>query len=520
MKKIFLLALSAFTLSAMAQDPYLNNTLVNTSDLFGTSRFVGMGGALGALGADISVTSSNPAGTALITKHDVSLTAGGSWLGNNSARQYADGAFAQFDQMGAVVSFRGSGKLRNFNIAFNYQKKIDYNSSFYGEAFTAGSWADQLWGLSWEAYDNRNSLYHSNPDNYFNTIYELADRTGLFARTGEEIEKSDDDMNSTLGVVRGSLSSYDVNFSFNLSNRIYLGVTVGVDNVDFRRTTDYMEERADVDGNFQDFGYYNEQVVSGNGYNLKFGAIVRPFESSPFRVGFTVETPTWYSLTYVDDQSLTTQYALEDKNKLVYDPDNFHEYYVYDLSDSYINYLEYYLNTPWKVRVQAGSTVSNFLAWGVEYEFANYPGSTMRFPSSYGSVIDYGFKEMTRSQLKPQHTFRAGIELKPTSALSLRAGYNFISSTTSPDSYWDPMEADCSVAYPTGLDYMNMSDTHIVTAGLGYRYKWLYADIAYKYRHQTGDYYAFNSYWSNTSAVSIPVDLTKHSITATIGARF
>ena len=54
--KIFIL-LSAVGISAMAQDPYLNNTTINSTDLFGTSRFVSMGGAMGALGADLSVIS-------------------------------------------------------------------------------------------------------------------------------------------------------------------------------------------------------------------------------------------------------------------------------------------------------------------------------------------------------------------------------------------------------------------------------------------------------------------------------
>lgn len=30
--------------------------------------------------------------------------------------------------------------------------------------------------------------------------------------------------------------------------------------------------------------------------DLKLGVIVRPIESSPFRLGFAVHTPTWYDL--------------------------------------------------------------------------------------------------------------------------------------------------------------------------------------------------------------------------------
>lgn len=53
-------ALLAMT-TASAQNAYDAEKLLG-NDLNGTARFVGMGGAMGALGGDISVISSNPAG--------------------------------------------------------------------------------------------------------------------------------------------------------------------------------------------------------------------------------------------------------------------------------------------------------------------------------------------------------------------------------------------------------------------------------------------------------------------------
>jgi opacity protein-like surface antigen len=226
----------------------------------------------------------------------------------------------------------------------------------------------------------------------------------------------------------------------------------------------------------------------------------------------------------VDDQSLTTKYYWDDRQgKAIYDhtPQQYHTHYVYDLSDSYINYLEYRITSPWKVRAQMGSTISTCFAWGLEYEYANYSGTTMRYPSQYGGTnVDLDIQDVTATNFLPQHTLRAGIEFKPLSSLALRAGYNYITSTTRPDASWDPFFSDNALAYPTALDYMNLSDTHIATFGLGYRYKWFYADLAYKYRHQTGNYYAFNSVYSNLPNIPIISDLTTHTITATLGVRF
>lgn len=533
MKKVVLMTLPLFSLAVAAQDPYLNNNIVNTSDIFGTARFVGMGGAMGALGADISTISSNPAGLGLISKNEMSLTAGVAWLGNNSARGMATGTFARFDQIGAVASFKLPGRVRTLNFGFNYQKKASYDNSFYGKVLTAASWADQLDALASEAFDNRNQLY-GQADTYYNTLYGLADDCGLFPwnfKDGKRVDivKDPNDPNSTLQVTRGSLSAYEFNLSMNMSDRYFFGITVGVDNLDYHRGTDYWEQRTATNGDIHDFGYINEQHVTGNGFNLKFGTIIRPFDSSTFRVGLTVETPTWYNLKYVDDQSLSTKYGWDDAAKeFSYDPakGKYYTHYVYDQSDSYINYLEYSITTPWKVRAQMGSTVGSNFAWGVEYEFANYPGTTMKFPAKYGgSKTDEGFIDMTKAILKAQHAVRVGVEFKPCKPLALRAGYNFITSTTSSESEWDPFYSDAALSYPTGLDYMNLSDVHIFTLGAGYRNKWFYADLSYKYRYQRGEYYAFNPYYSKVIAsdatmAPIPVNMDRHSIMATAGIRF
>ncbi len=532
-RTISLLTLSCLALQAMAQDPYLNNHIVSATDIHGTSRFVAMGGAMGALGADISAISSNPAALGFFTKSEVSLTGGASWLGNHSASGMAESTFGQFDQVGTVVAFKLDGDVRTFNIGFNYQRKASFDNSFYGEARSATSWADQLDALAAEAYDHRGSLYGT-PDTYFSTLYGLADECGLFPWNfqGEgqrDIVKDPSDPQSTLYITSGAINAFDFNLSMNLDDRWFFGLTLGLDNIDYCRTTDYWEQRTATNGEYHDFGYINEQVITGTGYNIKFGAIVRPFDASTFRVGLTVETPTWYNLKYADNQGLTTKYQWNGlMSKYYYDdaPGNYYTHDVYDLSGENINYLEYRIVTPWKVRLQMGSTVGTSFAWGVEYQFANSPGTTMKYPGSYGGYnTDRGFIDMTKEVLKPQHTLRAGIEFKPVSKLSLRAGYNLITSSTRSDAQWDPFFSDAALSYPTGLDYMHLSDTHIFTLGLGYRSSWFYADLAYKYNRQRGHYYAFNPYYSQqidpTAIMApLPVNLDRHAITATLGIRF
>lgn len=47
-------------------------------------------------------------------------------------------------------------------------------------------------------------------------------------------------------------------------------------------------------------GYILESFnkVSGAGFDFKLGAILRPFEDSPLRLGLAIHTPTFYNLTW------------------------------------------------------------------------------------------------------------------------------------------------------------------------------------------------------------------------------
>ena len=76
MKRSYFLALAALTLCGglHAQDIYKVESL-SGSDLNGTARFVGMGGAMSALGADISTMGSNPAAIGMFRRSDVAFTA-------------------------------------------------------------------------------------------------------------------------------------------------------------------------------------------------------------------------------------------------------------------------------------------------------------------------------------------------------------------------------------------------------------------------------------------------------------
>ncbi len=533
MKKCYIMMVALLTVGtiAQAQDTYLNDRLTATDDLNGTSRFVGMGGALGALGADISAISSNPASIGLFRKNEVGLTFGAvvpnkanGWNSSDS-RTYGEGlARGSFDQLGFVWSLNTRNeKLRYINFALNYQKKNNYNLGFYADNLNLGglSQMDLLSELGNAGYDTDYNLAGMAIDNEYLTL--TKDAQG-------NITNVENNYRGSAGYYtrhqRGSLQSYDMNVAFNVADRVYTGLTVGVDNVNFKSWSSYCEESVAPNGQYGDYGLYNDRDIDGHGVNVKLGLIVRPIEESPFRIGITGETPTWYRM----------------KSSTLYDLSDFVGNTRTQTEESYI---ETTVRTPWRVRVSVGSTVDKVLAWGVEYEYANMAKTKMGYPtyddynsihSSYSNSSDNAMNQLTDQVLRGQHTFRAGIEVKPIDALAIRVGYNFISNRFKDNNAsFDQFNLDSySMNYATHTDYMTLGATNIVTFGLGYKYKKFFVDLAYKYRMQDGKFYAFDTSFASTGgpfAAAYPtladatirpvgVDLNRHQVQLSLGFKF
>ena len=121
----YLLAATLFSLPAAAQETYENANLTS-SDLNGTARYVGMGGAMEALGADISTISSNPAGIGLFRRSQFSVSGG--LLMQSKGKEFGDGkkTNTSFDQIGFVYTTRAP-RGSNINFGFNYSKSKNFD---------------------------------------------------------------------------------------------------------------------------------------------------------------------------------------------------------------------------------------------------------------------------------------------------------------------------------------------------------------------------------------------------------
>lgn len=299
LKHILFASALVASMSAAAQETY-QDTKLAASQLTGTARYVGMGGAMEALGADISTISTNPAGVGLFRKNQISLTAGviaQSGADNCvSFGEYAidfDGkkSHPTFDQIGIVWST----KMRNssaLNLAFNYHKSTDF-----GQILTAAnsltnasqnklSAAKNAEGVDgWSSVDANFGGYKDNAGNYQNGLLSLTSNGALaFAEAQSYLFGQ---------YQHGYIGSYDFNISGSIGNRVWLGLTVGLHDVHYNSHSLYAENL--VDGNFSDS--YEQIKITGTGYDVKAGIIFRPVEESPFRIGAYVNSPVFYDLS-------------------------------------------------------------------------------------------------------------------------------------------------------------------------------------------------------------------------------
>ncbi len=494
MKKIFFSAclLSLFMAHAHAQETYENTKLID-NDLNGTARYVGMGGAMEALGADISVINSNPAGIGLFRRSSGSVSFGLVSQDGASSFKYGNKTNASFDQAGFVYSLR-DGRRTFINFGFNYHKSKNFDYILNAASGLNGASQHKLSYM--KALANENNLdktssgwrgkfsYTSQLDNlYYNTLM-MTSSDGFFYNDASRYEFG--------RAETGYIGEYDFNTSVNVNDRVYLGVTVGIHDVHYTGHSLYSEALVNLNNQTAgDITVNDERRITGTGYNASFGIIFRPVDASPFRIGLSVTTPTWYDLKTSNYTYLINNTKADGGGKLQGDYPN------YTTGESY----EFKLFTPWKFGVSLGHTVGNYLALGASYEYADYSRLDTRVNDGYdvdywGDVYEHSSSDEpmnrhTRETLKAVSTFKIGAEAKVMPNLAVRAGYNYVSPMFKKEGYKDGNIDSYGSNYSSATDYTNWEATNRYTVGVGYTLGKMSFDLAYQYAQTNGKFHPF-----------------------------
>lgn len=541
---------------AMAQTQYDAARLIDT-DLNGTARFVGMGGAMSALGGDLSTMGSNPAGIGLFRSNDVAGTIS---LNDTQVKSDFEGVTGKgnrsrmsFDQLGVVFSnkFSNEGTIRYVNVGLNYRKQRNFNRrmAMYGNLLGM-SLSDQIASMTnrdesgrynplplndyYKVYNELDGNYYGDDWSDLSWLGVLGIQGGLIGpQIGPDYEEGDeplvdaggnpirDDNGNPLYEYKhyigipgydteyrsretGGVNVFDMNLSTNINDRVYLGMTVEFHDVNYKRSSAY-SEWGEFDGTPTEFTLNNDFVTEGTGVNAKFGVIIRPLEESAFRMGLAVHTPTLYKLSDRHWASLSSSL------------DNYY-------GETDVAQFDYELLTPWKFNVSMGHTIGTSVALGAEYEYTDYSSAELRYDDGFEMEEE---NDWMTEDLKGVHTLRVGAEVKLVPEFSLRAGYNYSSASFEKDAYkW---------LYPnttrTDAEYENMMARNTFTLGMGFRTGQLYLDAAFQYTHQKSEFYPFDSQFSYEDALvqypsadgllpATKMDTERSQLLLTVGYRF
>lgn len=474
----------AAALPSAAQETY-ENMKVAVEDLNGTARYVGMGGALEALGADISTISTNPAGVGLMRRSMVGLSFG--MVSQSDTQDFSPGNKnnMSFDQAGFVWSgFDNEDSWINFS--FNYHKSRNFD--FILSAADRLDEASQnkltcIKGLRGLLYDEVGGAPDfARPHASCNLLDDIYARNMNYDTSEKAWYYYDASDYNLKRAHTGYIGEYDLNLSGAVNSQVFLGLTVGIHDVHYNHYGEYTETVISAD----EIGKYtvpitvqDDRTIKGTGYDVKAGIIVRPLETSGFRIGAYVHTPTWYSLT-TRNNTVVTDGSMTIPSGEAYD---------------------FKLYTPWKFGLSLGHTVGNMLALGATYEYADYGAMDTRYITDsytdwYGDYHDNSSSDNimnrhTEQTLKGVSTLKVGAELKPVPEMAVRLGYNYVSPMYNKDGFKDGSLDTDGTYYSSATDFTNWDATHRITCGLGYTIGDVNLSLAYQYQTTKGDFRPF-----------------------------
>jgi hypothetical protein len=473
MKKYIFIIFLAFGFSTFAQDA---SDVLRLSQYYnhGTARFVSMGGAFGALGADFTSLSYNPAGLGVYRSSEITFTP--SLKTRLVDTRYLNTPFSDsrtrvlLDNIGFVTSLKTIKEEETGLVMINLG--IGYNriNDFYSETTAIGAnasnsimdlFAGNASGFYW---DNLTIREGNDPFESTNAPWEtilawnnfLIDTVPGYDTSYWAALNNGDGVNQdqTISSV-GGIGEYTFSIGANVSNKFYFGATIGLQDVYFKQTIYYSESAFDdnqpiPNGDlFYSMNYNQNLTVSGYGANLKVGAIYRPI--AELRLGVAAHTPTFYSLSEKYSSTMNSDF-----------------FYGKTSAESPINTYDYSIESPFKLIGSAAYTFGTKGLISFDYEYIDY--TTMRFSKGGDGYKFIPENQTIKENFTNTFNLKAGGELW-IGSLAIRGGYAY---------YGSP--------FKSGLE-LTSTHTNVFSGGFGVKIDNLYLDWAYQ-RVEFSDKYA------------------------------
>ncbi|MDD2387164.1 MAG: hypothetical protein PHP52_10335 [Bacteroidales bacterium] len=452
----------------------------------GTARSMGMAGSFGALGADASNLSFNPAGMGVYRSADFTFSP--AFVVTNTDANYLENIANDYDFNFNINNFSYIGViptkmdgLTSVNLGVSYNRLNNFHENIVIEGKNtnnsmtdwfaengAGRTYDALDGfyssLAWESY-----LIDLNPLDTTNRTYVSAYNGNYDQTQIQSIYRS------------GSQGEYNFAASANIMHKLFIGVSIGLQSIRYEEVKSLQEiDKDDNINGFNSFSFKESLETSGSGVNFKIGLI---YSALPwFRIGGAIHTPTFYNLR--DNYYTSISSSFEDSDKSIN-------------MDSPYGTFDYEINTPFRANGSLGFIIAKQALINVDYEFVDYNMARLRS----NEYAFYDENTNIRKEYKNAHNIKLGFEYR-YGALSFRAG----------GAYYDS---------PYKSDHANKDAyTFVYTGGIGIRGSSMYFDIAYAMVNNKNYYYMYEGVDNNNTSPATLLTKNQNRIITTVGFKF
>lgn len=476
MKKYLVLAsLMVSSLFASAQSEF-DALKYSKTDITGTARFVGMSGAFGALGGDMSAINVNPAGIGVYRSSELSLSPN---IQMDDTKTTLDGTNANANKFnilmngfGYVGSFRtyDESAISNFNFGITYNRTADFNRNtrVLGTGRKTSFVKEICFMENWLLNDG--SPYTTPYWNFMNMSpdgIKVLDQTGsgYVSKVADgELANSDMDLKES-----GGIDNWNFTLGANYNHSLYVGLGIGLQYINYEMTSSYIEDFSATKG----MELRNALSTNGAGVNFKIGAIYRPVPE--LRLGLSYNTGTYYMLTDVFAGSMASWGFTNPGTGSVYADNQRH----IGAEQS----VDYIMRTPQQATMSAAYQFGKQGLLSVDVDLIDNPGINLK--DANGVEYTYINDAMTK-HFKEALNIRVGGEWRMTDNFSARLGGAVSTSpvvSTIGEDYIDTPYTRPNYSMPLNTYYASM--------GLGYRSGAFFADVALQEKMSNERFYNY-----------------------------
>ena len=328
MTRFYNIALSVCILYSVLRTPLMAQDYARMGErtIDGTARYVGMGGAMSAIGGDPSAAHDNIAGLGLYRRSEVLLTAQTALdrtqaRGNNYVTHKNVVTCPQASIVIGLPTYKEGDKGIQFNnILFSYRRLRTFNREIYATSAT--------------------------PSPSLGALIQTADVDIPFC--AEPYNAS----SALLLKESGAASEFNIGWAMNISNQWYVGAGVQFLSYSLSSRTEYSETFDMINYQRQHMTNRNNAtlVMTGAGVAGSVGIIYRPFVW--LRLGFGLQTASIGSLRYYTSGALT---ALTDSLLSSYAPE--------------LNYSVSDFHMPWHTSTSAAFQIGAWAMISLQYDY-------------------------------------------------------------------------------------------------------------------------------------------------------